>query len=83
MSKKEQKKAARKAVKVARKAAKRAAELQAAPAPAAKPSLAVRVNEFMIRHAPSKTDMRWYRSQILLVAIVTGLASLAHKGGLM
>lgn len=80
MSKKDDKKAARKAAaKAARKAAKRAAQQTPAPAP----SPMDKVSDFMTRHAPSKTDLRWYKFEISVVAIATGLVGLAHLGGLM
>jgi hypothetical protein len=62
------------------KAAARAAQPQA---PAPKPSMAASVDAFMTRHAPSKSDLRWYKFETRLAVIATSLFGLAHLGGLM
>jgi hypothetical protein len=74
---KQSKKSIRKAeAKAARKAAKRAAELQVATPPA-KQSVAVRVDAFMARHAPSDTDLRWYRMLKHFAPLAIGLGASA------
>lgn len=72
MSRNDREKAARKAGKAARKAARRA-ERQVELAPAVRPSLAGRVDGFMARHAPSDTDLRWYRMLKYFAPVAVGL----------
>lgn len=68
--------------KAERKAARKAAAAAAAVA-AAKPSMLARADAFLARHAPSKTDLRWYKFEALFFLLAVGIVSHIHPGGLM
>lgn len=71
--------------KAERKAARKAAAAAAAVAAvaAAKPSMLARADAFLARHAPSKTDLRWYKFEALFFLLAVGIVSHIHPGGLM